>query len=117
MGDIMLGASKYSESSLVALRNSGVRDSPEHDYAKIRLTAGLNNSVLVTMSLIPYGESVYADTVSLQCKSWGGIAPVIFAHVSSALGDRVGDKIVHWQFRKIAEWLESVQKCGQGGYD
>jgi hypothetical protein len=115
LGDIMTGNSRYSKSALVALRNFGVRDNHEHHYAKIRLTAGLSNSVLVAISIIPYGESVYADTVSLQCKSAGDLATTIFAYVSNALGGRVGDKVVHWQFRKIAEWLGSVQKLGQGG--
>ena len=106
--DVGLGYISYSRSAMAALRNSGVKDELTHHYAKIRLTPGLSHSVLVTISLLPYGESVYVDTVSLQSESWAGLVTAIFAYVSSALGDRVGDRVLHHQFRKITEWLESV---------
>jgi len=110
ISDLMLGTLPYSKYAVSALRDLGVRDAQETHYAKIRISAGVDNSAVVTTSILPYGEVAYIDTISLSCGSYLGLAPVIMAYISGALGDRVGHRVMQRHAGRLVEWLKSVSR-------
>lgn len=110
ISDLMQGSMQYSGYAISALRGSGVRDTREAHYARICISVGADNSIFVTMSILPYGEMAYTDTISLHCGSFIGLAPVIFAYISGALGDNVGYRVSQRHARSLVEWLKSASQ-------
>lgn len=113
--DIESGLLEYSKRAAARMKASGMDDPSMVHYAKIRVTAGVGYSVLVTISLLPYGEPVYADTVCLAVSSWLDMAPEILAYVASALGMPVGVRALQHHACMLEGWARSVAELAEQG--
>jgi hypothetical protein len=111
--DIESGELKYAESAVNRMRSSGIDDPDVTHYAKIRVSAGFSHYVLLTITVLPYGEPLYVDTACLEGESWLGLAPVILAYISGALGETVGDRVLQRHAGRLVEWLESVKAVSE----
>lgn len=107
--DLETGTLEYSKRAANHMHAAGIDDPNVCHYAKVRVTAGPDRTVLVTLSLLPYGDPIYVDTVCLDSSSWLGLAPVILAYVSGAIGETVGDRVLQRHAGRLVEWLESVK--------
>lgn len=113
IGDIENGKLKYSRRALDLIRSRGVDDRNVTHYARVRVTSGTPCHALLTLTLLPYGEPLYVDTVCLESSSWLGLAPVILAYISGAIGESVGDRVLHRHAGRLVEWLESVKAISE----
>jgi hypothetical protein len=111
--DIEAGSLEYSKRALDHMLGCGIDDPDVVHCAKVRITAGPDHTVLVTMSLLPYGEPLYVDTICLESSSWLGLAPVILAYISGAIGEAVGDRVLHRHAGRLVGWLESVKAISE----
>lgn len=111
--DAEAGNLEYSRRAVGRMTSSGIDDRNVTHYAKIRVTAGPPCHALLTLTLLPYGESAYADTVCLESSSWLGLAPVILSYISGALGETVGDRVLQLHAGRLVEWLESVKAISE----
>ena len=106
--DLSRGRLKYSQMALEHLLRKGVDNPDVIHYAKIRIVPGGTHVAVVTISLLPYGDVEYLDTVALDASSWRGLLSTLLAYITSALGLGVGDRVVRKHAAGMAEWLESV---------
>lgn len=95
------------------MRSSGIDDPDVTHYAKIRVSAGFQHYVLLTITVLPYGEPLYVDTACLDGESWLGLTPVILAYISGALGETVGNRVLRRHAGRLVEWLESVKAVSE----
>lgn len=109
LADIGSGELEYARRAVDRMRFGGIDDPGVSHYVKVRITAGIDHTVLVTLSILPYGDPLYVDTVCLEGGSWLGLVPVILAYVSGALGEAVGSRVLHRHAGRLVEWLESVE--------
>lgn len=106
--DLSRGRLKYSQMALEHLLRKGV-DSPDvAHYAKIRVVPGSTHAAVITISLLPYGDVQYIDTVALDAPSWRGLLSTLLTYITGALGWGVGDRVAKKHAAGMAEWLESV---------
>lgn len=113
LNDIESGELKYAERAVDRMRSSGINDPDVTHYVKVRVTAGFSHYVLLTLTVLPYGEPLYVDTACLESESWLGLAPVILAYISGALGETVGDRVLQRHAGRLVEWLESVKAVSE----
>nr|DAQ26936.1 MAG TPA: hypothetical protein [Caudoviricetes sp.] len=113
IGDIENGKLKYSQRAIDLMSSSGIDDRNVTHYAKVRVTSGPPCHAMLTLTLLPYGEPLYVDTICLESSSWLGLVPVILSYISGSLGETVGDRVLHRHAGRLAEWLESVKAISE----
>lgn len=106
--DLQQGRLKYAELALKHLRTRGIDDPDVTHYAKVRVSTTGTHVAAITLSLSPYGEIAYTDTIAVDAQSWPGILPAVLAYIAGALGWSVGDRVTRRQAVRMMEWLESV---------
>lgn len=95
------------------MKRSGINEPDTVHYAKIRVTAGVAYSAVVTISLLPYGEPIYADTVCLVSSSWLDLVPAILAYVASTLGMAAGTRALQHHACLLEGWARSVAELSE----
>lgn len=106
--DVKTGSLKYAKRVLERAQYLGINDPDVEHYVKASIAAAPSCRALVSLTLIPYGEPLYADTACLESSSWLGLVPVIIAYITGALGHDIGDRVTMRHAGRLAEWLKSV---------
>lgn len=112
--DLSHGRLKYAKMALEHLRRESVENPDVAHYAKIRIVPGGTRTAVITISLMPYGDVKYIDTVALDAPSWRGLLSTLLAYITGALGWGVGDRVARKHAAGMAEWLESVAAIHDG---
>lgn len=112
--DLSHGRLKYSQMALEHLLRKGVDNPDVVHYAKIRIVPGGPRVAVITISLMPYGDVKYLDTVALDAPSWSGLLSTLLAYITGALGWGFGDRVARKHAASMAEWLTSVAAIHTG---
>lgn len=106
--DLSKGRLKYSQMALEHLLRNNVDNPDVTHYAKIRIVPGGTHAAVVSISLMPYGDVKYIDTIALDAPSWRGLLSTLMAYITCALGGGVGGRVVRKHAADMSEWIESV---------
>ena len=106
--DLQQGRLKYTEMALKRLQSLGLDDPDVLHYVKVRVLPTGAHAAIVTLSLMPYGEVAYNDTVAVDAPSWLRLLPAILTYIYGALGPAVGSRVVRRNAARMMEWLDSV---------
>lgn len=109
--DLAQGNSHMASQAREAWADCGVAKDRETHYCLIRLVGlPIKGGVVCTFDLLPYGESVFKETVSIHSKEPANIKLDILGTIGMMFGGNYIDKLFPYTAAKIAKWVKSVER-------
>lgn len=78
-------------------------------YARVIVAAWCPESATITITLMPYGRSIYSETVTVRYDCASSLVRNVMGHIEASTGPRVSDSVARMEIGRLAEWAESVE--------
>lgn len=111
--DLAQGDSHMASRAREEWEDCGIPKDQETHYCLIRLVGlPIRGGVLCTFDLLPYGESVFKETISLYSKKLEpiDITTNIFGTIGMMFGDDYIGTLIPHEAKKIIKWVKSVER-------
>lgn len=109
--DLVQGDSHMASKAREAWADCGIAKDLETHYCLIRLVGlPIKGGVMCTFDLLPYGESVFKETVSTHSKEPANTTLNILGTVSLMFGENYIDKLLPCTAKRITKWVKSVER-------
>lgn len=109
--DLVQGGSHMAFQAREAWADCGIVKDRETHYCLIRLVGlPIKGGVMCTFDLLPYGKSVFKETVSIHSKEPVNIKLDILGTIGMMFGVNYIDKLFPYTAAKIAKWVKSVER-------
>lgn len=109
--DLAQGVSYMASQARKAWVDCGIAKDQETHCCLIRLVGlPVKGGVMCTFDLLPYGESVFKETVSIH--NGESVKPTlsILGAIGMMFGENYIDKLLPYTIKRIAKWVKSVER-------
>lgn len=112
--DLAQGDSHMASRAREAWEDYGIAKDQETHYCLIRLVGlPIRGGVLCTFNFLPYGGSIFTETISLYSEKLEpiDITTNILGTIGMMFGDDYIDTLVPHEAKKIIKWVKSVERA------
>lgn len=111
--DLAQSKSDMAARAWKAWKDYGIAKDEETHYCLVRLVGlPVRGGVLCTFDLLPYGESIFTETVSTYSEKPepAGITADILGTVALMFGENYINKLSPYTAQRITKWVTSVER-------
>ena len=111
--DLTQGGSHMASRARKEWEDCGIAKDEETHYCLIRLVGlPIRGGVLCTFNLLPYGESIFTETISVYSEKPGLVDTVsnILGTIGLMFGENYIDKLFPYTTKRIIKWATSVER-------
>lgn len=109
--DLARGISHMAFQAREAWVDCGIAKDQETHYCMIRLVGlPVKGAVMCTFDLLPYGESIFKETVSIHSKEPANTTLDILGTIGMMFGVNYIDKLFPYTAKRVTKWVKSMER-------